>query len=203
MIAVPVRCLRCGGWKLRSPRRYAPRWMRNAPALAMAGGIQIASGGLTIASGGVIVTDADGTPCCCVSSSSSSSSSGSGSGGSASASATCPTDCTSCPGSYSCDVKITPVDTPTAYSEMTGTITKSPPSACGWAASSGWTTIHGGCAMITGSLSCGTLTYGWTFIVHSNCGDFTINTTDFGACPPSSFSLNTGPHGFIIDVTLT
>jgi hypothetical protein len=107
VIAVPVRCLRCGGWTLRSPRpmrtprRYAPRWMRYVPAITMAGGIQIGASGVTIGSGGVIVTDADGTPCCCVSSSSGSSSSGSQSAGSGSSSSSAPPfDCSAgCAGS--------------------------------------------------------------------------------------------------------
>jgi hypothetical protein len=140
MIVIPVRCLRCGGWTLRSPRqlrtprRHAPRWMRNAPALVMAGGVQIGPSGVTIGSGGVIVTDADGTPCCCSGSSSSSGSfssssgsasigSGSGSSGSGSGGGICPTDCSSCPNTLSATWTLD-VSSISLHCTSTGTITR-------------------------------------------------------------------------------
>jgi hypothetical protein len=219
MIVIPVRCLRCGGWTLRSPRqlrtprRHAPRWMRNAPALVMAGGVQIGPSGVTIGSGGVIVTDADGTPCCCSGSSSSSGSfssssgsasigSGSGSSGSGSGGGICPTDCSSCPNTLSATWTLD-VSSISLHCTSTGTITRGAGANCNWTGS--WSGTPSGCFMLSFSLGCSdALGCGWGFTAHTSgdggtpyscCGHF------FGSCPSGTMSCTSGDQTFSIAIS--
>jgi hypothetical protein len=205
MIVIPVRCLRCGGWTLRSPRqlrtprRHAPRWMRNAPALVMAGGIQIGASGVTIGSGGVIVTDADGTPCCCVSSASSSSRSGSvssqaASSSSASAANGCP-NCDTCPGTLSLVVSLPGNCTATYSLHYEGT------GSCSWRGTNTDPTSCAGTWTVSCAFFLGLNAFYWT--VGSTNTSFTGSYSQlaYGECPSLSGTTAGGTFHFNVSVS--